>query len=364
ATALGVLLMGTASLLPGAAPLLNTYLPVLDALGFFAGLLLVALAVSRLALAVLDRWRRDPGHRDWPRQLGATAAVLWLVSLGLVALEWARLVRQGTAPGAVYFEQLFWNAGHVLQFVHTVLLLACWWTLYAGTDRGRQAFLQRHRGWLLPGLVLTLAAPLLPLLAAVVDLSERTLYTAWMALSGWVLVVPFAGLLLYRLHRTGGPDPLARQVIRLSAMLYLAGAVAGSFIRGDDMLVPAHYHGVIGAVTLAYMGMIYRLLDLLGAERPERRACLAQVGLYGTGLLLLILGLAWSGWLGLARKAPEALLAAPAWSGIGTGLMTIGGAVGIAAALWFVAICIRALRTRPERGPAPAGDPAPRLDRR
>ena len=44
------------------------------------------------------------------------------------------------------------------------------------------------------------------------------------------------------------------------ALLSVAGFVLGASIRGSSTLIPAHYHASIGAVTIGYMAITYRLL--------------------------------------------------------------------------------------------------------
>ena len=48
-----------------------------------------------------------------------------------------------------------------------------------------------------------------------------------------------------------------------SVLLFAYGGVIGALIDNSDVKIPAHYHGVIGAVTLAFMGASYQLLPVL-----------------------------------------------------------------------------------------------------
>ena len=172
-----------------------------------------------------------------------------------------------------------------------------------------------------------------------------------MAVTGWLLVAPAGLRYLWLLRGARGGDALARTVLVGSVVLYLVGAVAGSLIRGDNLMVPAHYHGAIGAVTLAYMGLAYVLVPQLHGGTIAGRVARLQARLYGGGLLLLIAGLAYAGWLGLARKTPAPLLAGHWADYLGLGLAVVGGGMALVGSFWFVFLCLRALglRARPVR---------------
>ena len=59
----------------------------------------------------------------------------------------------------------------------------------------------------------------------------------------------------------------------------------GFMISGSNVRIPAHYHGCIVGVTLAMMGMVYRLLPQLGFAAPQSRAAAWQPAIYGYLLL-------------------------------------------------------------------------------
>ena len=59
------------------------------------------------------------------------AALAALVAVASVALSLARL--PASVSGEFYFELLFWGGGHVLQFMHTVLMLVAFVMLLIAT---------------------------------------------------------------------------------------------------------------------------------------------------------------------------------------------------------------------------------------
>ena len=125
------------------------------------------------------------------------------------------------------------------------------------------------------------------------------------------------------------------------------------------MKIPAHYHGCIVGVTLAFMGLAYHLLPKLGFAAPRSRLAAWQPWLYGGGQLAHIVGLVWSGGYGVERKVAGAaqVLRTPQ-EVAGMGLMGLGGLVAILGGLAFVIVVIGALRRRAPRGPVSASGPS------
>jgi cytochrome c oxidase subunit I len=111
--------------------------------------------------------------------------------------------------------------------------------------------------------------------------------------------------------------------------------------------VPAHYHGCIVGVTLAFMGMTYHLLPRLGFQAVAQRLAVWQIWIYGGGQLLHIFGLAWSGGYGVQRKTAGAAQELHSVQQIaGMGLMGAGGLIAIVGGLLFLVVVFNAMRKR------------------
>jgi len=109
--------------------------------------------------------------------------------------------------------------------------------------------------------------------------------------------------------------------------------------------IPAHYHGCIVGVTLALMGVVYRLLPTLGYQEPQGRLATWQPWLYGLGQLMHIVGLVWSGGYGVQRKvAGSEQVLRSSGEIAGMGLMGLGGLVAIVGGLLFIVVVVRACR--------------------
>jgi heme/copper-type cytochrome/quinol oxidase subunit 1 len=136
-----------------------------------------------------------------------------------------------------------------------------------------------------------------------------------------------------------------RAALLSSVVLFAAGGLIGIFINGSNVRIPAHYHGCIVGVTLALMGVVYKLLPALGYRAPEGRLATTQPWLYASGQLMHILGLVWSGGYGVQRKVAGAEQVLRTTSEVaGMGLMGLGGAIAIVGGLLFIVVVLRAVR--------------------
>jgi len=357
-TALGLSGAGLAAMvLPlfssAAQPVLANYVPVLEHPIFLAGLVLFIAGIVSCGIATMpDAIRRLKDGKPW--RLGA------VLSMGVTAVAFAALVaslvQTGLPSGHPGFEAVAWAPGHLLQFVHVLLMMSVWTVLgedVLGTEVAPRAWL---RGLLVLAALPVLAGPVIYFVHPVGSLEFHRAFTLLMAWGCWPAAAILGVIVLRRMAGAG------RQVWRtalgpallLSVVLFLLGCVLGALIRGESTMIPAHYHGTVGSVTLAYMALGYRLLRGYGAgsETGERR----QTVMYGSGLAILALALAWSGWIGVPRKTLHAdvVMEYPAYFAA-MGLAGIGGLLAIAGAVLFLVNVVRRLRGAKLEAPRPAG---------
>jgi heme/copper-type cytochrome/quinol oxidase subunit 1 len=183
----------------------------------------------------------------------------------------------------------------------------------------------------------------------VTSVEHYRLQTGLMRVGGGLAIAPFAAAVLYAL--AVAPRPSAQQralraALFWSLLLFGAGGLIGTMIDGANVKIPAHYHGAIVGITLAFMGLAYHLLPRLGFSRPNARLAALQPGLYGAGQLLHIAGLVWSGGYGVQRKvagAEQVLKSAEEIAAMG--IMGIGGLAAVAGGVLFIILVCRALWT-------------------
>jgi len=247
----------------------------------------------------------------------------------------ASLVLHGsedTVP-ILYYERLFWIPGHIQQVLSSALFVA---VLYALRDRVGGS---RPSEW--PFLrYITIAFPVSALVLFIIPLAGDPLTggakTGAEITYGIGLGIPIFIHIIHILSTLGGSARGRRSVafisLILSASIYTLGMAIAYSGFGDDLRVPAHYHGAVTSLTLSLMGLSYYMLREKGGGLFGESIARVQPVIYGLGMVLFILGLFVSGLLGAPRKtygisftSDPVVLSALTVMGIGTLLAIAGG---------------------------------------
>jgi hypothetical protein len=212
---------------------------------------------------------------------------IWLASIVSLVAVWSlykswKGLQAVDVSGELYYEFLYWGSGHVLQFNHSLLMLIAWLIILLLTGVAKkQNVIPVDGKW----IMLLAAFSVVPVLDTfriyagfdIYTAEHRAAFTDLMIYGGlttlpfglflaWVFVKGWSTLADYTLHRT---------ILLCSALLFLTGGVIGFMIEGVNVVIPAHYHGSIVGVTLAFMGMAYLLMPYLGYA--EVRIKLAKI---------------------------------------------------------------------------------------
>ena len=171
-----------------------------------------------------------------------------------------------------------------------------------------------------------------------------------MQFGGGLAVLPMALMIVLALLKSAKADVdvrAERNALLFSIILFGAGGIIGFMIHGSNVTVPAHYHGSIVAVTLAYMGVTYHILPYLGFAKPVGKMVSLQPVIYGVGQLMHVLGLAWSGGYGVQRKTAGSDQGLEGIQQIaGMGIMGLGGLIAIIGGILFLVIVFKAMWPR------------------
>jgi hypothetical protein len=340
---LGTLLMTVSPFLPGAEPILNNYIPVLEQPAFFASLWLCwagfSLAVLRALITTCPTSLKETSALQLGAFLGAVAGFL-----SLAAFLWSWWVVP-QIDDKLYYEVLFWGGGHTLQFQHALLMVVAWLWIADDLDLHATVPPRALNVMFIVAALPLLAVPAFYLMTPAGSLPHMELFAELMKrghpFMGPLILVGFLSLLA-----AGKTPPTpAKSAFVASFILFAAGGILGYLIREINVVVPAHYHGNIVGVTLAFMGLTYVLLPRLGFRAVAGKMAAWQAAVYGSGQLIHILGLAWSGGYGVQRKtagAEQLLTTLP--QKIGMGMMGLGGLIAIIGGLMFVVVCLRSMR--------------------
>jgi hypothetical protein len=342
--ALAMPLLFVPALLDRGAATLNNYVPTIVDPLYYAGLAVLFFAVSLVAARALVLARR-PGRLSGAAAAIVAAAVAYLGAMVCLIAAWAML--DGRPLGYEFNEDLFWGGGHVLQIANTALLIAAW-AMLLGAVPGARALPR----WPMPLAAAALALTVVPALAfyARYEPFSGAQYQAFTDLQyafGPPALLAAACLLAARPRPWPWRHPAAL-TLALSMLLFAVGGAFGFFVDGGDTRTPAHYHGVIAAVTLAFMTLFYQvLLPRLGAAAVPDRWQRRQIHLFAWGQLVACIGLFVAGGHGAPRKVAGAEQGLDGLIPvIGLGLNGAGGLVAVIGGVIFVVLVARALARR------------------
>ncbi|HYN38752.1 MAG TPA: hypothetical protein VES39_05830 [Rhodospirillales bacterium] len=132
-------------------------------------------------------------------------------------------------------------------------------------------------------------------------------------------------------------------------LLFAVGGTLGLFVDGADTRTPAHYHGMIAAVTLAFFGLFFTtFLPALDRAPGSPRRLRLIVHLFAWGQLAACIGLFVAGGHGAPRKvAGQAQGLTDIAAMAGMGLNGLGGLVAVIGGVVFVWTIGSALLRKP-----------------
>ncbi|SIR27790.1 hypothetical protein SAMN05421829_11262 [Aromatoleum tolulyticum] len=316
AGAVGAIGVVTSGLFAPGNPVLANYFPYLDHpifLGSLAVFVSAGLCTGGISLV------RPRDAAEW-----GFAIARWPFCTGAIYLALA--LRQGMG-----LVDALWGAGHILQFGFVTLMMAMWLRLSERTGMTDVPPRIAIPFFVAASLPATIAPALL--LAGLDQGTLHSLHTDIMRWTNWPAALAFGLLLLSRKEARSADSFTA------SLGLYCIGILAGTAIDSQTTMVPAHYHGTIGAFTLAQMAAVLARISP-AADADHSPPSTRPLSVYTFGITTLICGLAWSGILGAPRKVafsgegadPAAILAAA--------LTGTGGAITIAGVGYFACIAV------------------------
>lgn len=340
--------MLAASLLHEPHPVLSNYLPVLDNSLYLGSILLFCGGFIALLLTLLlskKKSRPEMGDQLFCRH--CLFSLMKMMLICLLFLPW--VASQINFDGVVFYELLFWGIGHQIQYLFTLFMIWGWIGLakkhLPHEHEHSLAMSDKSLAWCFYiALIPLLVSLFLPFVYAPESEQYRKGFTYLMYSSP--LVLPF---FIYALY--GGGKRLAEKlkipgIVSLALGLLLLGLLLGTLIDGNNLMVPAHYHAVTGAINLTFMGFGYELMTKIGFSSPSRKWRILQQRLYASGVALLALGLAWSGSLGGVRK-----IADPSHGSIGQlsalSIIGAGGLISLLSSFLFMGLVFSNMRKKP-----------------
>lgn len=294
---------------------LNNYVPVILHPVYGLGLALIFGAVLLSVVRLLVNLRAAGDKADPSATALAITGIVYTTALGCLGVAALTL---GDGPyGTSHMEHLFWGGGHILQFVNLGLLLIGLHLLYVGWT-GR--VMMSGGRLIIVFLIILLPAILAPTLYITNNSDfyfSKLKYLA--AIPAFVFLAFGWHALTSNWQSKNWRDP-AFLAFFLAMVVFALGGSLGFFVDGTDTRTPSHYHGVLGAVNIALMGLFHSLImPMLGRPTAQLRRVPWQLWLYAGGQALQCLGLFLAGGYGTPRKT----------AGADQGLEHIGAIIGM-----------------------------------
>lgn len=340
-------------LMPEGEPVMSNYVPVIQNPTFYASLVILAASMGAQALMVLLNLFNRPAEDvnshgfgiDMLSLAGVASAIFYLLALGQFLYAWALL--DGSPLSHQFNEDLFWAGGHVLQFVNVALLLAAWYAIATTISGPNPPFNPMTVVACL--LLLGLGAAATPLFTLVFEPFGGTWRQAFTDLqylfapATLFVAVPMVFAALGNADKRWSNPGFV--VLLLSPLVFGIGGVMGLFVDGQDTRTPAHYHGMIAGVTLAFIGLYYAVfLPLIKRPILFPRLALASVWLFGVSQALASSGLFLAGGHGAQRKVAGAEQGLTAFTAkLGMGLNGGAGLLAIIGGALFVWVAVTAI---------------------
>lgn len=346
----------------GNAELAN-YVPVLLTPVFYIGLVLFA---SGIVLTLVNTFATLLSGKNgkFPVVSFGMAVSGIAVIVGFICFALSGWFQYSTGKMYLDFERLFWGGGHILQFANTMAMLAVWLYL-AKLVLGKEPLPALvSKALYILFLVFIIPAPAIYFMH---DTSTQAYKESFTWLMQWgigpsttIFMLAAAGTIIK--ERKPWANPGFSSLV-LSISIFLMGGLIGIGIDGVNTIIPAHYHCVIGAVTIAFMGLFYEILPAFNKTLWSRRLAAVQPYLYSLGIVLFAVGLFIAGSHGVARKTygGEQNLNSTA-KYIGMSIMGIGGLVAISGGIAFVLNAMLSLFGKTEK--APQAEPLAAIENR
>jgi cytochrome c oxidase subunit 1 len=332
---------------PKAEAMMSNYIPVIHSPIFFLGLafLFCGMVLMLVRLALVSR---NASEFEAPIHFALrSAGFITLVSA--IAFYWSYRQMPAVIDGQQYYDMLFWGGGHLLQFTHVQILMICW-MLLARALKPEFYVYPRHLYLLFAiGPVCAIAGLVAYPLYSVESAQHRQFFTHLMILVNGIAPTIFAlwilpGVITFRGMRHGEKRALWSTLF-MSLLLFIYGGILGALIEGQNVVIPAHYHGSIVGITLAFMGAAYLYLPTFGyRDVASWKLAYWQPIVYGIGQIMHISGLAYSGGYGVLRKTPGEIANVSLPVKTALGFMGLGGLIAIIGGLMFVIVLYRAIK--------------------
>jgi len=288
---------------------LSNYYPILHSKFFLLSLILQVIAVTLLVVEITSA--KHVGKASL--YLAKSAAFVWLIMVFSLIGNLLQIPVNFNLDGS--FEKLLWAPGHIQQTVNSMMISAMWACFLKDENISP---IMRLCTWAAAGSCLVAVFGQFFLTD---EFIKRQIFTWQMSFFSWLPLAVIAFALI--------KDRLNNVYVALSLVVALLGIFVGMLITPGTLSIPGHYHGMTGAFNLA----IFSILLKNSSQRYSSKLTL----LYGSGIIMLILGLTWAGLLGVGRKlVADQQGIMTFWQSSSLALVSLGALLAIVTSIFIV----------------------------
>ncbi|AHX03271.1 cytochrome C and Quinol oxidase polypeptide I family protein [Ehrlichia chaffeensis str. Heartland] len=321
---------------PNAEPIKNNYVPVINNLCFLLGLFIFTASI--LFYSILST---KCHHLNILQgiSLGIHGIPIILICAVLCfTMAYYTIHTNNYFHITSFYENIFWGGGHILQLAFCQALLIVYLIIL-----GKNTKLLNKNVIHVIFIINTLSVIVAPIIYIYHPADSQftiDFFTWHMRILGGVIPVFLFILTLFNLKIL---LKHSYHSLLCTTLLFSYGGILGILSIHGNVTIPAHYHGSIVGMTIAFMGFIYWLLPKLNLGNTNSFYTNLQIYIYSLGQFLHITGLEWLGGYGALRKVTYLPDTA---SKIAKHCFTIGGLMAIIGGCLFVIIVLLQIRKK------------------
>ncbi|WP_458694610.1 cbb3-type cytochrome c oxidase subunit I [Wolbachia endosymbiont of Cruorifilaria tuberocauda] len=286
---ISMMLMFVSVFVPGTEVIKSNYIPVLQNKLFLFGLSLFIISVLINAILACILNKQQVSYFS----IGQIGLVIILGSSFLCFILACKNIPKSMyySDKSLFYEYIFWGGGHLLQFafaqgmflVYLIMLSSC-----ASRNLSSKITIFPLFG----NTILVACAPFIYFIYSVNNDELIQFFTWHMRIVG-VIIPCFLTMLVFLSIKSLLNDK--DNYLLYSFVLFIYGCVLGVLTIEGNVTIPAHYHGSVIGITIAFMNFVYWLLPKLDCREVKSSMIRLQIYSYSFGHFLHITGLVWLG---------------------------------------------------------------------
>ncbi|QXK91623.1 cbb3-type cytochrome c oxidase subunit I [Neoehrlichia mikurensis] len=284
----GTILIILSAFIPNTVAVKNNYIPVIDNFIFFTGLWLFLLSITFNSILSVTHSKCDK-HIIFTGVKGI--AIMFTIVMACFIMAYATTHK--ISDHLLLYENLFWGGGHLLQAIFSQALLIVYIIIINN-------YHPRILKMVLYMNTISVVFAIFPYALYSTTSPILTNFFTWHMRIAEGIIPTF--IIIFALYNIRSLIQHNNHHLLCSIILFTYGGILGIMSVNGTVTIPAHYHGSIVGMSIAFMGFIYWLMPKLNLYTVHIRLSTCQIYIYSIGQFLHITGLQLLGGYGTLRK--------------------------------------------------------------